>query len=181
MASMSPELLFDRFLQNITSNTFKWSVTDPLCDMMYVRCTKDDDVYSIALGRQSLHGTLQWTYLPVTLQYLYLQDNFLTGTVPLQQLPPGLCDAYLNHNHFSGKLEFERAPQTLTTFSVSSNLLSGCLDFAFLPRGMTELWLDKNEFSETLHFEDLPLTLNMLDLSFNDELEGAFRKADLPA
>ncbi|XP_058109121.1 probable LRR receptor-like serine/threonine-protein kinase At3g47570 [Magnolia sinica] len=129
-------------------------------------------LYLLDLFGNSLWGTIPSSLGNCTLQFMYLQNNNLSGTLPRSLFSiPSLTELRFENNSFTGYLPFEVSySNALGRFGVSNNKLSGeipsslgnCL-------GLEYLCLDGNLFQGSVPptFSNLK-GLRLLDLSRNN-------------
>ncbi|KAH0720591.1 hypothetical protein KY285_005409 [Solanum tuberosum] len=108
------------------------------------------------------------------LEYLYLEDNSIGGTLPTVVFSiPSLQVLELQNNHFSGEVhEFANASSSfLYELDLSNNYLNGSIPRSiFKLNRLSQLSLSSNSFSGTINIEaikGLP-RLKTLDLSYNN-------------
>ncbi len=61
-------------------------------------------------------------------------ENRLSGTVDLTQLPQSLQKLLLENNQFSGSVDLTQLPQALQQLGLGNNRLSGTVQRSMLPR-----------------------------------------------
>eukprot|EP00009_Paramoeba_aestuarina_P007024 CAMPEP_0201523446 /NCGR_PEP_ID=MMETSP0161_2-20130828/19899_1 /ASSEMBLY_ACC=CAM_ASM_000251 /TAXON_ID=180227 /ORGANISM="Neoparamoeba aestuarina, Strain SoJaBio B1-5/56/2" /LENGTH=184 /DNA_ID=CAMNT_0047922561 /DNA_START=27 /DNA_END=581 /DNA_ORIENTATION=- len=96
----------------------------------------------------------------------------LTGSVPLEWLPPSSIEVSLYRNDLSGTVSLTALPQSLRELILSVNRFSGTLDLTCLPYGMEGLYLDDNFFEGEANFSMLPISLLYLWVNTNPDLSG---------
>ncbi|KNH06157.1 hypothetical protein XU18_2971 [Perkinsela sp. CCAP 1560/4] len=67
------------------------------------------------------------------LRYKEEEEDHLSGSVDLTNLPTSLETLYLHENCFVGKVCFKRTLINLQNLALSDNAFSGCTDFSLLP------------------------------------------------
>ncbi|PRQ44338.1 putative leucine-rich repeat-containing, plant-type, leucine-rich repeat domain, L [Rosa chinensis] len=117
--------------------------------------------------------SIQWDKL-IKLEYLYLTNNLLYGSIPSPHFPISLLQLRLSGNHFSGQLlEFSNVSSySLYFIDLSSNNLQGSIPVSMftLPE-LDMFYLSSNNFSG-FSFYGLQKSIDFLflDLSYNSLL-----------
>ena len=104
-----------RLFENIDKSHHSWKASTWACRWTGVTCQYGKSVSSIHIEYWKLKWSLNFDWLPRTLQTIIFARNELNGTVPLDSLPHELVTLNLEENRFSGKLELAHLPQTLIT------------------------------------------------------------------
>ena len=184
-SELPPEYELVRFIADVKNACSSWKVSTPAYKWKGVYCDADSRVTTInwditrlrefALDDRgpsgSLCGSLEWAYLPRTVQQFGVRTHELSGTVPLDLLPPGLTDFCVYSNTFSGEVNLTNLPRTLVQLVLASNEFKGCVDFTHLPPHLVSLDVSYNQLSGQVDFSCLPNMLKRLDLSAN-QFEG---------
>ena len=157
-----------RMLSNVTNLDEKnWNEFTPACEWHHVVCNSHGEVSYFNVRHFGVRGTLQWAYLPQTLEGFSMADNDLRGSIPLEHLSREMKVFDVSHNAFNGELNFPQLPITLEKLRLGRNMFEGTLDLTNLPIGLTELQANSNKFSGSICLSTLPPQLRMLDLSEN--------------
>ena len=101
----------------------------------------------IGMGICKLHGTLACGSLPQPLHIFALFNNYLSGSLNLPALPRKMRTMLLWKNNFSGEIDLSRLPPELYELSLENNALTGNLDLLRLPRSLARLALGENLFT----------------------------------
>ncbi|EOA25493.1 hypothetical protein CARUB_v10018834mg [Capsella rubella] len=157
--------------------------TDPCNGKWFgIYCQKGQTVSGIHVTRLGLSGTINVEDLKdlPNLRTIRLDNNLLSGPLPLFYKLPGLKSLLLSNNSFSGEISddfFKETPQLKRVF-LDNNRLSGKIPASLMQlSGLEELHMQGNQFSGEIP----PLTegnkiLKSLDLS-NNNLEGEIPKS----
>jgi len=107
-----------------------------------------------------------------------VDNNLLTGSLDLENLPKRMTALNLMDNEFSGTISLKKLPRTMKEFWVSNNRLSGTIDLLKLPSTLEIMWLHGNTFSGSTDFatcSKLPDALHTLRVSYT-QLSGEIPK-----
>ena len=63
-----------------------------------------------------LGGSVNFLFLPLSVKVLSLDNNFLQGSVEVENWPPSIEAVYLDNNKFHGSIETSELPRTLADF-----------------------------------------------------------------
>ena len=140
------EYKLDRFFVNVTNRPASWNTHTAGCLWVGVRCDSQSIVTHLQCGFQHLVGTLQWTFLPSSLQSLALTGNRFSGAATTSELPPNLSRISLGHNRFSNGIDLSHFSSLLKIFELNHNLFCGRIDLSSLPSSLTELSIRSNRF-----------------------------------
>ncbi|EDN70782.1 leucine rich repeat domain protein [Beggiatoa sp. PS] len=153
------------------TNNDGWNVTNTPCSWYGVACDNGEINY-LYLRNNQLTGTIpNFSGLP-NLYQLLLSSNRLTGTIPNFNGLPNLLVLNLGGNQLTGSIpDFSGLPN-LVDISLNDNQLTGpIIDFSTLPN-LREVWLSSNQLTGTIpDFSALP-NLEMLYL-YDNQLTGS--------
>ncbi|XP_014511797.1 receptor-like protein 12 [Vigna radiata var. radiata] len=128
---------------------------------------------SIYLTDNTFTGTISLVNFQdlVNLEYLNLDSNFFTGTIPSSIFTlPSLHYLHLSNNKFEGQLDFTNTSYSLQSLDLSGNLLEGSFPISlFELTNLESLSLSSNNFSGTIEVNLLGKLENLttLDISNN--------------
>ena len=173
-----------------TTNT-KWKTSDPLGEWHGVTVTSGR-VQQLNLDSNNLSGTIPNLSALTKMEYLYLRENSLSGTIDTEDLPTGmlqflflgnnrlsgtipdlntfsrLIDLRLNNNSLSGEINVSHFPISLHSLVLSNNRLSGTIPDLRKLYVLFYLYLHGNSLSGTITAEYLPSNLTWLYLHGNN-------------
>ena len=184
------EDMLERFISNLTKTHKSWRTTTKqmfgrvkrvsVCQWRGVACHKDQTVSQIEWFSMKLSGTLQWEFLPYTLQCCNLVNNRLGGSLQLDILPAQLTYLTLSVNTFIGELNLTQLPNTLHTLELRDNQFEGSVNLTNLCSALKFLYLHENKLSGAVDLSHLPKNLQYLQLSRN-RLTGSLSLQHLPS
>ena len=123
-------------------------------------------------------GTLQFQYLPPTLQALQAGKNF-SGHLTALDLPRPLTRCDLNQNRITGEICAKELPERLVELHIAKNQFCGTFEFSSLPRTLRWLNIQENAFVGEANLENLPEMLETLRIH-NNQFCGTVRVVDIP-
>ena len=99
----------DTIFNNVTNLPQWWHTSSDICDGMWssIQCNNFNRLESLNLSYLSLYGTINAIKWPLTLKYLYLNNNQLSGTFNISLLPLKtlmVCD--ITNNDFTNSVDF---------------------------------------------------------------------------
>ena len=156
-ASLPQEYELHNFVEKLKHCLPQWNTTYPACEWPLVKCNPHGKLDTLNWSWVELEGPPSWVHVPHTLRFIDLSLNKLTGTLPLDLMPPEIITLDLHQNQFTGELQLDK-----------------------LPLSMKELKLDKNAFDGWVSFSKLPIGLQVLSLTGNRNLSGNVVIDELP-
>ena len=118
--------------------------------------------------RNQLHGTIDFSKFPKSLDCLKISDNAFEGSCILEDLPSTLTELSADGNQFSGEISLNKHPQGLSVLRLSRNKLNGSISIKNLPKSMRKLRLCRNNFSGEFRIFACPDALSDLSISYNN-------------
>ena len=176
-----PEYQLVHLIENVIVNRYQpsWGTEIPACKWSGISCDEEGRVIEIKWYQFLLSGTLQWEFLPHTLNTFILNVNRLEGKVPFTDLPPKLLHLYMDGNFFHSKADFTALPDTIAYMVLRCNNFSGEICLTKLPQTLSWLNLARNRFSGPLDLTNLPSAMNSLFLN-NNQFCGHVSLSSLP-
>ena len=153
-----------------------------VCKWSCVTCDDDQRVIEIDIHSSGVSGSLELSYVPPKLEYLYIRSfhqSELTGVVDLARLPGGIQVIDLRSNALTGEIELTQLPESMEDLRLNSNQLTGEIDLTQLPDMMDFLSLSNNQFSGVIDLTRLPDGMSKLFLG-NNKLTGEIDLTHLP-
>ena len=149
-----------RFTESGDITSIEWSFSDfgapeapgGSIDFSFLPSTLET-LYLILFG---LRGTLTTAFLPETLTDFDISNNRIAGTCDATNLPPSLVNLEIHDNDFEGNFRLDALPKTLELVDISRNHFSGTLDFTLLIVPIVSFFAETNNFSGSLDFSHLP-------------------------
>ena len=137
------------------------------------------ELEKLCLQDCGLSGTVQWEALPHSLQWLYLDENDLSGEISFAHFGCAATAIDLSNNALTGGIDLRALPENLKTLTLCNNELSGYLDLTHLPTHMQHINLASNAFTGEVDLTALPHGLRDIRLSKN-ALSGTICLSALP-
>jgi Leucine-rich repeat (LRR) protein len=159
--------------------TTKWDLSKPIDTWYGVALDPEGCVRAVALPNNNLQSRLPDLNLP-KLTYLGLDDNKMTGELPLSLNLPNLTQLFLNKNQFFGSLGYLLYYDfpNLTDIYLGDNQFSGTIANFNFPK-LTGLFLYKNQLSGVLPNFNLLPNLKSLVL-YTNQLSGSIPDFNIP-
>eukprot|EP00008_Paramoeba_atlantica_P011589 CAMPEP_0201480292 /NCGR_PEP_ID=MMETSP0151_2-20130828/4800_1 /ASSEMBLY_ACC=CAM_ASM_000257 /TAXON_ID=200890 /ORGANISM="Paramoeba atlantica, Strain 621/1 / CCAP 1560/9" /LENGTH=263 /DNA_ID=CAMNT_0047862095 /DNA_START=72 /DNA_END=860 /DNA_ORIENTATION=+ len=108
--------------------------------------------FFVAAGN-SLHGPLDLTLMPCTMEHAELQRNLFVGTLDLTKLPSVLELLHLGDNCFAGNVDVSKLPDSILEIGLYRNRLQGEIDVRDLPDGLQKLEFNGNNVTFKENFK----------------------------
>ena len=126
-----------------------------------------------------VHGTLDTSHLPRTLEGFDIYTNEMEGSLNFKGFPRKLRLIDISENYFSGICALSDLPDSLVDFIAHQNKFSGEITLNALPTALRWLMLSKNLLEGPIHIETLPNNIESIDLSEN-AFSGRLRMMSFP-
>ena len=163
----------------------EWSVLriDENGDIVAIYIDAEDadffDVPSIKERSFDAGGSIDFQYVPQTVQFLDLGCMMLEGQLETSILPSVLDNLSVGGNRLKGTFDIKGLPKGMEYINIPANKLHGSLAMDCLPSPMEIFNAWDNEFSGTVNLTELSPMLKKLSLSFN-RLEGPLVLLNVP-
>jgi len=177
-ASFSQQTLMELLVQDLQKQQF-FAKHENISQWMGLTFDALHDVKEVYWAHQRLQGTIHLEFLPSSLTHFNAINNGFRGTVPMDELPPGLQVFDVEGNMLSGTVNLTCLPESLTDLHLDYNRFVGTVCLTRLPIGMKKLTLSGNRFSGTVDVTCLPPFLEQLYLQQN-EFEGRIDASRIP-
>ena len=178
-SELPQEYELEKLIENVENTDPSWNTSIPIYKWKGVQCDEHARVTCIYWGFHGLCGPLQWYWLPRTLQKISVWDNKLTGSIPLDSLPPQLTYFSASGNKLTGSLNLSQLPPELEYLLLNRNLFERYVDLAHLPPNLYELRLQDNKLTVDIDLSRLPCSIEYLCLSRN-KFTGELHLQHLP-
>ena len=187
--SMSQQSLMDMLVKDFSDVKFakdsdgaffdiqEWSVLriDENGDIKGIQMNGIDSFYlpgpSIKTSGFQAGGSIDFQYVPETVQFLAVRHMMLEGVIETSRLSKFLESLAVEGNRLKGTFDIKGLPKEMGHISISNNKLHGSLAIDYLPRPMETFFAHDNEFSGTVNLTNLPPKLMKLSL-YDNYLEG---------
>ena len=168
-ASLSDQDLLEIFVGQVQDTIYfkdKVSFFLDLNDWDGVSFYEDGNIRQIDWEDYFRSGSVDFKWLPRTLDFIDLSSNSLEGKIDATDLPEGLKELRISTNNFAGSLVLNDLPPKLLMLMAQSNNFSGAIDLSNLPPELISIYLDRNNFSAIENIIKIPAT--GLVISFYD-------------
>ena len=180
--SLSDQTLMELFIDGLDENSkAKYQNDDAsyvdVCDWGLVEC--DADARVVQISYQIVSGTIQFSFIPLRVQRIYMGNIGLHGSLETEALPSSVGFFFISNNQFDGTVNFLTLPENLEELNLSTNHFSGSCDMSALPKSMTSFEIQCNEFSGSIQLDSLPHGIIYIDISMN-KFSGKLNCCNLP-
>ena len=134
-------------------------------------------ITEIFLSHAELKGSLNFVFLPPTVEYLAFQKCFLQGNIDVTHWPQGLLIVALDDNQLQGEINTSDLPRNMTHLSVAKNQLSGPFETSNLPKSLECLDISSNHFSGTFDLKAVHPNLESIEIHQNSFSGDLYAKA----
>ena len=164
---MSEESLLETFFDGCTNKSDIRSANGIIDLSKFQIERKEDGKLQKLHGRHFHRGSVNFAFLPPSIEDLCLDFCKLSGSIMVEHWPASLKKISLSFNSLEGTINTKELPHQLKELDVQTNRLEGSFNTCTMPRSLVVVILTANNFSGTIDAAHLPENLESLCIGTN--------------